>query len=453
MTIQAVREWPTETRLVNRMVRPGTPSLFLDTDLNFAIKPIYRECKVSLNISLRFKSFSEARQWRAIAERRMNAHITDELHELSYHYPLPMEVLNAICDVYDRRFNWENPAPETLREYLDRCMTRRATTVVNQAGNNETVVISEIMTRVVGSPEFINGDINEPDPEQNRGTHVISLQYTFVYSAVDGVVMTVPQVVHNKLMPESLILPMTKLYPDQERLEQMDTTRYFLDKVTSNQNPSLDRNAQDMRCIYPTWDEFLPAYINPNHAICVSVLILFNTEQPANESRDLLKLTELGNWEFKDYAIAYLLENYSYVTTDQNDVFYINVYKDNLPELRTGCTVLPDLTVQLNSDPDYKSTYRIVVSVFFDLGILPKTALERLRNHYDLTMALFNLLCKEFMKGWVPKELNNGAMAIDDFNRVIRYLTGKRYIPALTLNGIIPLVSLNHIINDKSKRY
>ncbi len=451
MVVQAVREWPMDTRLLNRMVRPGTPSIFLDEDINFAVKPDYRECKVNLNISLRFRSFSEARQWRAIAERRMNARITDEWHELTYHYPIPMEVLDTICQVYDRKYSWLNPKPETLREYLDRCMTKRATTVVNQAAKNETVVIREIMTRVVGSPEFINGDINEPDQDQNTGTYAISLQYTFHYSAVDGLTVIVPQVVHNSLMPEAIVVPMARKYNEpQKRLEQMDATRYFLDNLTNNRDSSLNPEAQLMRIMYPHWDEFIPKYINPNHAVCVSVLTLLDTTQPPSDSRNLLKLDELGEWEFKEYALDYLRENYEYVTIDQLDLFYITVYKDDMPEFRHGCKVLGDLTVQLNSDPDYTSTYRIVVNIFFDLGILPKEALERLRRHYDLAVEIFRVLCPE-CADWSMRRNPYDWMNYQDFYAIIKYLMAKRYIPRLKLDGIIPLISISSLIAERTK--
>lgn len=450
MIVQAVREWPVDTRLSNRIVRPGTPTIFLDEDLNFAIKPDYRECKVSLNISLRFRSFSEARQWRAIAERRLNARITDEWHELDYHYPLPMEVLDTICQVYDRRFSWEDPRPETLGEYLERCMTKRATTIVNQAGSNETVVIREHMTRVVGSPTFIDGDINEPDQNQNTGTYGISLQYTFHYSAVDGITMIVPQMVHNQLMPESLIYPLLKKHKNpQNRLEQMDTTRYFLDCLTTNRDSALNPDAQLMRIMYPDWDEFIPKYINPNHAICVSVLMQLDTTIPADQNRDLLKLDGLGEWEFKDYALEYLRENYEYITSNQLDVFYINVYKDDMPEFRHGCKVLPDLTVRLNGDPDYTSTYRLVINIFFDLGILPREAHERLRKHYDLSVEIFRVLAPE-CSNWPMRKTHDEYMNQQDFYAIIRHLTAKRYIPRLKLNGIIPLVSLNTIIAERN---
>lgn len=446
LTVQAVREWPMDTRLLNRMVRPGTPAVFLDEDINFAIKPDYRECKVSLNISLRFKNFSEARQWRAIAERRMNARIADEWHELDYHYPLPLEVLNTICDVYDNKYHWLDPKPETLREYLDRCMTARATTIVNQAGKNETVVIREHMTRVVGSPEFINSDINEPEPEQNTGTYAITLQYSFTYSAVDGITMVVPQIVHNKLMPSELIYPLTQRYNEpQQRLEQMDTTRFFFDNFSTNRVNALQPDVQNLRIAYPEWDEFIPVYVGPNHGICVSVLLLMDTTKPPVENRLLLKLDELGDWQFKEYAMDYIRENYMYITSDGNDLFYVNVYKDDRPEFRYGCKVNSDLSVELNGDPDYTSTYRIVINLFFDLGILPQEALERLRKHYDLTVEIFRLLCKDSAK--MPMRKNTeGFMLYDDFYAIIKLLKAKRYIPNLSLNGITPLVNFGSIV-------
>jgi hypothetical protein len=449
MTVQAVREWPMETRMLNRIVRPGTPTVFLDDDINFAIKPDYRECKVSLNISLRFRSFSEARQWRAIAERRMNSRLADEWHELEYHYPLPMEVLDAICQVYDRKYSWVNPKPETLREYLDRCLTKRATTIVNQAGLNETTVIREVMTRVVGSPEFINGDINEPEPDQSIGTYAISLQYTFHYSSVDGITMVTPQIVHNQLMPQSLVYPLTKRYNEpQRRLEQMDTTRYFLDALTTNSQPSLRPDAQLMRVIYPEWDEFIPKYVNPNHSMCVSVLILLDTTLTPLENRALLKLDELGDWEFKDYALDYLRENYQHITTDQQDVFYINVYKDDRPEFKYHCHVTDELQVILNGDPEFTSTYRIAVNLFFDLGILPREALERLRMHYDLTVEIFRLLYPE-SQSMEFRQNPDDSMNKQDFDYVIKRLTEKRYIPRITLGGIIPFVSFNSLIAER----
>lgn len=451
MSVHAIREWPLDTRLMNRIVRPGTPAVFLDDDINFAIKPVYRECKVSLNIALRFRSLSEARQWRSIAERRMNSRLADEWHELDYHYPLPMEVLNTICEVYDRKYNWLEEKPETLREYLDRCLTKRATTIVNQAGKNETVVIREHMTRVVGSPEFISGDINEPEQEQNTGTYAISLQYTFYYSAVDGITMIVPQVVHNKLMPESLIMPLTKRYMEpQQRLEQMDTTRYFLDRLTSNVDKSHEPNVQLMKVMYPEWDEFYPKYINPNHGLCISVLLLLDTTLPASDNRNLLKLDELGEWDFKDYAVDYLRENYQFLTTDQMDVFHVNVYKDDCPEFRYGCTVLDDLTVQLNEDPDFTSTYRIAINIFFDLGILPREALERLRKHYDLTVEIFRLLAPECSE-WPMRKNSEDYMNYQDFYAIIKHLTAKRYIPRLKLDGGIPLISIGSLIAERKE--
>lgn len=448
MTVTAERFFPAESRLTNRMVKVGTPTVFLDDDTNLFIKPVYRYCVTNLNITLRFKNRSEGRAWLRTAERRLNARITDEYHELEYSYPLPLTALRLICEVYDRKHSWLDPKPETFQEYINRCMTPRATQVVNQAANNGTVVIKERMTRVIGSPTFIEGDLNNPDADKSNGTYSMTLQYRFEYDAVDGVTVGFPFIVHNQLMPGDIISPFIKERPNPwKRHEQRSTTQYFLDTAGKKEEPWSLPGASRLRAMQPHWDDFTPRYINPNQNIILSTLVLLDPASPT--PLNILKLDELGEWDIDPDALDYMRENYMHLNKVGHDVFHVNVYDGPDPDFKNGIDVGPDLMVSFKETPDYTKTYRLVTNLHFDLGVLSPEALERLRQHYNLAVKILTLLYTG-NQSLMLRQLPDGTTHRGDFNAVVGIIAKQRYKKPITGAGVWPLVNLANLQANRS---
>lgn len=437
-----------EKRLNNTMVRTNTPAVYLDDEINAYIKPVYRYTAVNMNITVRFKTRAQARQWLRTVERRLNARITDEYHELEYHYPVPDSACRILCEIYDRKHHWLEDKPESFNEYIQRCLTPRATRIVNQAGKHPTLVIRERMTRVIGSPTYIEGDLMNPDADKSNGTYSATLQYHFEYDAIDGIVVGFPQVVHNKIMPVEILAPLIKKRPDPDRrVEQKSLNRYFIDTAGKVEDEWTVPNSTLRRAIQPSWDEFIPCYVNPQTHIVLSTLVLLSPEQ--NDTKLLMNLenqqaSDDGTWELKPHAIEYMKQNYEYLNKPNEDIFYVVIYSGKDPNWGDAGYVDENLNVRLEEEPEYHKTYRVVICIQFDVGRLGTQALERLRLHYELAKEIILLLYlgKEKL---TLREMPDGSMHRGDFDAAVNLLRLQRYKPMLPTGAIHPLVNQSRL--------
>lgn len=376
-----VNEQYLEDRILTTAVRKHeNVNVFVDRALDVYLKPVYMATQMTVSFRYRAPDRNAALRWQNELRRRASQGQAEQLLDAHYHYPIPKEFLVILTNIFDQR-EMTAGYGETLKDYFKQHFTDRATAITTLVGTHPELAISEYQVGIVGWYNFTNPET--PEAEGNSGVHEVGFDFTFNFDKVTSMVMKYPIVVHNQLLPSHL-LPTEPPYELAQQRRHPSWSRWLADSYT----PLYDTTKGVTGYVVPEFDDWLPITSNPNTDCLYTTLLCVDLEDP----RALLSLRELGDYQLSPAILNFLEAEYPYITTHRQSVFHLSLFRGYEPLEDAAITTLPSLEVRATSDMSPRLQYHFRISLFFDLTVVDKKAVERLRRYPEAAREIINTL-------------------------------------------------------------
>jgi hypothetical protein len=349
--------------------------VFNDFKLGVSITPIYVTTNVTINFRYRTQSKAEALRWRDDIRVRVS-HMRDvNLHNLTYHYLIPMPYLELLKTIHALREETAGYG-DTFAEYVISNASDRLTMIGDMVNKDARLGISETQARVVGIFGF-EGVPEKPERDDANGTWTITFSYKFTYERPAACNIRYPILVHNQLLP----IEYTDFVNDVEDPEKknneftlsLKALNYFENttqfKTRINPYPIVN---------IPDFDQFMPTAVPPGTSTVYYVLCTFDPATP----NLLVDLNDLGDMIMDDDIMAFIRQGeYQYITKSYRSILQLHLYRgDNLAS-DTAIECHSDGTVHLAATPNLRVEHRLRLSMMMDTSLLDRASLERLRAH------------------------------------------------------------------------
>lgn len=412
--ITVEERYPDENAATTAVLRPEQLTYFTDTDLDVYMKPVYQRCEIRITINCRTRDRAGVVRWRNEIMRNIARGQQTQLHELTYHYPIPQEFIVILDKIHELREN-NHGLSETLGDYIKRCMDKRFTTIANRKGDNPTMVIRETQLGVQGWFDFPYATPN-PDKDSAGGSWTVSFDYVTSMDVPTESVMQYPILVHNQLMPK-------KFRSEEHPYDWRD--RYYqagLSKDVFNHliDPIFLVRGGFHGLSIPHFDDWLPNY-EPPLTVCIFRACL--AVNPT-DLRDILDLQDVGGYQIEQDAIDYLLDNPSGMLTPGQSAFRLTLYQKYKPIENTILTVTSDLKVRATEDLSMTVMKHLLLSLDQDVAGIQGSAKALLIKHGSFCRKYFLALAPDIEQaGYLPPLRNDGSLNPVLYEKAVKYIT------------------------------
>lgn len=378
-------ERPIEDRVLNTAVTyPEHALIFHDPSLDVRIKPVYTPTEVTINFRLKFKDRTAADRWVNSIKTAYSAGRVENLHETSYSYGVPPELLYILVEIHKLR---EAVAPygEDLETWMRAHLTKRARTVTNLAGNldHASLVIAETQTTVLGWFDF--SYVPEKPSKQDDGpAYTCGFDYRFQYDKVTDCVMNYPIMVHNQILGSNIRADFMP-YRLEDRLAYASYSRFAFNQMTATKPASM---SQLEGFAIPEFDDWLPARVLAKTTSIMRVLVEVNPDDP----RDVLNLEQLGEYEFSPKIISFFKQEAPFMGVFGKSIFHVGMFIGKYPKQDIPVLIDANLNVRTQYDMSLRDINHMRLSMIYDLTVLDQAAIDRLRRDPEIIQVLIDTL-------------------------------------------------------------
>lgn len=348
--------------------------VFEDPRLGVVLTPIYATSNVVINVKYRTNSSTEADRWLRDMRTRISMLRDVNLHRAKYHFGVPEEMLNRLTAIYDLR---EKVAPygDSLGNYVRSHMTERLTLIGDQVGKNIALAISETQCRIQGLFEF-EVVPDKPTKDVANGTYDVSFSYKFSYEKPISMEMRYPVSIHNQDMDPRYVAFSPKendpVYVKKAFTKSLLAFNYFeMDTIMMNVRPP------DPFVRIPYYDDYVLPQVPQGTGTAMLVLAYIEEDK-----RALFNLNELGDVCIDEDILDFIREvEWPYVCQQFKSVIHLTLYRNQYQQSSGSISCDKDLNITSESDLSYRDVHHVRLGLCVDLTLLPKQAIERLRNY------------------------------------------------------------------------
>lgn len=387
MSISVTETYTPAGLLANAVYRPENLFVFRDDRISTNIRPVYANTTLQLTFKYRAKDKTEATRWRDNIKNRFTQGRETFLHSVTYHYLLPLEMLEILKEIHRLREQVAGYDQDYVT-YFDECRTTRATLVTNQAGAQARWGIRETQERVQGWFDF-EGVPEYGGKEDNIDTWTISFDYHFSFDKPQACVMHYPLMIHNQLLDQKWRPGPDEQPPfqvEQKQLSYSLSAEHFrMFEADQQMYPQTVRPGYAV----PAWDEFFPREIVPTTMRVVTTMLTLN---PA-DLHELANLRELaGDYELNPALDCCLETEWQFMTKPFQSVFCLSLYQGN--DLVDGAllTMDADLNIRSTVPLDLRQNYHLRFSLHTDWYKINRAALRRLQHCPDCLINLIDVI-------------------------------------------------------------
>ncbi len=392
-------------------------NIFFDEPLDIAIKPVYRQHEVRINFRYRTEDRTAAQRWRHEMMARLGARMEVRLHTLTYSYPIPLEFLYILKELHRLRENVAGYGQD-FESYFKASTDERVTSVVNQTGGNELVVIPETQGRVQGWFDF--PEMPDKGNRENETTNWnVGFTYTFKYTKPIAAIMTYPIVIHQQMLsrkyrpnPDSEI-PNVPARRGETRSASSAAARAFESGKEYEIRKALNGFS------IPHFDEFLPKSVVKDTRRLMTVLCRI-TE---SDRKALFQLSDVKDLRFTETFQNFLKTEAPWVTIPYESIVNFSLYKDYSRMHESQLTVSNLLDIRASADLDLRRQYRVRMSLVFNLSRLTPSAVERLRKNGLVLIEIIGYLFPDLLP---ISLLSDGSVPWKEWIRLVRETAGLR---------------------------
>lgn len=396
--------------------------VFTDEKLATVISPLYASSQVTINFKYRCFSKTEALKWRDDIRIRISQMRDINLHNLTYHYLLPAELLFVLKIIHEKREAFLGYG-QTYAEYVTSMSTERLTLIGDLVNQDARLGVSETQCRVLGMYDF-EGMPEKPERDDDTGTWTISFAYKFTYDKPFACNIRYPVMVHNQLLPAEYVY-----FTDKS---------YDIDKVSkdfSDSNQALNAFEYDSIMnsrIDPQAIIRLPSFDDYNIRTAprgTGTVFLALCEIDTADSRTMLNLADIDPIVIDKDIMQFIQEvEYPFISKLYKSVINISLYRNN--ELTVGGSIICDsqLNVKAIADLDLRNQHRLRFSLVPDLTMLNREAFDRLRKYPKALVKIIGAM-NEIIKNHPDfNDLGDKSYISNaDFSSVYAAITGHGY--------------------------
>lgn len=400
----------------------GNYPVFLDEKLGVSLSPIYASYKVTINFKYRCPSKTEALKWRDDMRIRVSQMRDINLHNITYTYFLPLELLVLIKIIYEKRENYLGYG-QSFQEYFISNSSDRLKLISDTVGKDTRLGIAETQGRIQGMYGF-EGMPEKPERDDTNGSWTISFSYNFTYDKPIGCNMIYPVMVHNQLLP----IGYTHYYNKSVDLDKINKevrgskVALFAFESDTIMNTSINPLPYIR---LPEFDD----YVIPGTPRGTGTAIMALCEVDTNDKKTLLNLNELGSLVMDKDILQFIKEvEYPYICKLYKSIINISLYRNKQPTYTTTIDSDNLLNIKAVNALDLRNQYRVRIAIVTDLTMLPKQAIDRLKRYPKAFVKLIGAI-NELLRNHpdlirlADKEIISNL----DFSNVYAILTGMRY--------------------------
>jgi len=366
-------EEPTETSLLEMPTSyPEQSCIFADNAIGITIRPIKVRTGVRLQIRNRFTSKAAADEWFTVMQQLIADYVKDYVHEATYNYAYPDEVLQALIELWKYRES-QGGYDESFSQWFRSNSTQKLTAITNQAGAQSDLAIGETIDNVQGNWDFETPPY--PTKANNLGSWQAEFSYRFEFDKTTSMVMYYPIIVHNQMLGENMLAKRTlPSYRGKNYAKPLQQTRY--EGIQEDIGQSYDPRVTAW-LMHPDYDEWQMPNISSKFFPQFQALLELNVE----DLRSVVSLKELGPYQFTQRTLMYLRHVGSRVFHHHQSIIQIALFEDDML-LDHESLVLDPETFQVSTtyDLDIRKQYRIVVYIDGDLRRLWELAVDDLKD-------------------------------------------------------------------------
>lgn len=394
-------------------------AIFADNSLGVYLAPMYATSMVTIHFKYRTKSKTEALRWRDDIRMRVSQMRDINLHDISYHYPLPGSLVRLLRHIHTTR-EAKHGYGENFADYIKQYSINRLTLVGDLANKEARFVISETQMRIVGLYGF-DGIPEKPELEQDVGTYTISFDYKFTYERPLACQAKYPVMVHNQLLPRELIEFVNQSY----NLENIPKTYSPVLKGLAHFEAEQQLSQRiDMRhdIVIPEYDDFVCRVAYSGTSPIMTVLC----ELDEQDMVSLFNLKELGDYVLDEDVLSFLSGGeYYYLTKPYKSLLNISVYDaDNLVH-HTKFTVDADLNVKFVDPVSPRGCYRVRISLMTNFSSLMSGVIDRFANYPKAFVKLIGAVDETLMNHPGFSDLGRrSSLPMQVLKQVQLYLSG-----------------------------
>ena len=405
LVIEVEEEFDTDKILNMQTHNPEVPFVFLDSELGVYLKPAYSTQNITIRFKYVAKDRNQAIKWRNEIRTKISQLRSALMHELTYSYHLPEQYIDLIREIYTLR-EAIGGYGDSFNKYLAEHSTSRLTTLSNQNGSTFIYAVAETQAGIVGSFDF-EGFPEKPEKDGDTDNFAISFSYKFRYEKPISVVCKYPSLVHQQFLPE-------KYWPRPA----YDLTKVFKRLTNSGEsfaNFQIDninnRMMADKGLVIPPFDEFLPAFIPPFTLKVLSVLLTISVD----DKRTLLNLKQLGDFNFKQEILDFMVGEAAYMPKVMGSIFYCQLYENENAMAEPILSIDSNLNVVALKDLDVRKQYRIRISLVGDLSMVNTQGLARLKASVAARTIIIDAINASLTNSGNQKALYKNQLTANDY--------------------------------------
>lgn len=349
--------------------------IFFDPQRRVLVRPLYGDALMTIRYVYKAPSKTEVTKWRDDIRMRLSQMRDLNLHSFKYHIVIPPTIFDIIFEIYNRCSKIEHNG-ENLGQYIHRCSDDRLTMISDSISKDYGLAISETQSRIQGMFGF-DPLPEKPSREDQDGLWSIAFEYRLTYNKPMGLYMEHPIMIHNQLLPPRYTSYANSQY-DTEKIPSRFSGSF---KALRNfeLNHINDKYADSSTVIrLPKFDDFLPERL-----LHGTVTVFFAlSELDLSDRKTLLSLKDLGEARMDADILEFILKSeYPYIGKFYRSIIQINLYQHEQMAMSGSLSCDENGTVKSLEQLSVINNNRVRLSLVYDLSLLDKDALDRLRDY------------------------------------------------------------------------
>lgn len=363
-----------ESMILSHANRTDNIPFFLDNKLHVLVRPVKAPTEVNLTINYRTASKSDAIQWKNRMETKFMTYGDINLHTASYHYQVPLWVMDVLAEVHTLREAVE-PYSEDFASYLSTHMTSQATAVTALDGKGVALAIAETQIRIQGLYDFTVAP-EKADRNEDTASWVTTFTYKFTYDKPISVNCKYPVMVHNQLMDERYIPKDNAPNLDNHRKAfslSGNALHYF-----ESTNEVYRFKDVDKVITIPPFDEFRPTSVVGSTKTVLTALINVDMDN----RKDIFNVADMGDYDLDSDVLDFIKDSeWRYLTVPYKTMFHVSLYKNDQLLRSQGIKVNSDLSITSLTDLNPRDRHQIRLAIVDDIDSIDIEALKRMKKH------------------------------------------------------------------------
>lgn len=382
--IEVEEDYHKDSVLTTAVTRQEQLPVFCDDALGVFIKPVYVTTEISINFKFRSKSKTSIQRWRDDIRMRTSMARDVNLHQVTYSYLLPHELIGVLKEIHRLRESVE-PYGEDFPSYLTNYGSTRITELSSLSGETRELGISETQMRIVGYFDF-EGYPDKPEQEEDTATWVGTFAYKLSYEKPIACNMQYPVMIHNQILSNQFRPKVSDTYDLDNHLQSyslsINAFNYF---EAQNQIDKYVNTKANI--VIPDFDEFLPSDIIHGSVSVFSALCQLSL----TDKKTLINLRELATIALDADILEFIEKSeYPYIGKLYQSILQISIYRSTTCAQQEIVLVKSNLDVCSTIDLDIKVNHRIRFSIITDLNLLNPEALNRLKKFPKALVKIIN---------------------------------------------------------------